>query len=103
MDAGGLYGQHGLLKYSSRSSSILSTPVHNGPFKNFSNSAIPVFFNSVFLFFIFLCLFLSHTVDEPKNERAFTFTIDNRYFFKKFHKNHLQNVQVWTILCKQRQ
>ena len=35
MDAGGLYGQHGLLKYSSRSSSILSTSVHTGPFKNF--------------------------------------------------------------------
>ena len=35
MDAGGLYGQHELLKYGFRSSSILSTSVHTGPFKNF--------------------------------------------------------------------
>jgi len=27
--------------------------------------AIPVFFNSVFQIFIFFCLFLSQTVDEP--------------------------------------
>ncbi len=26
---------------------------------------MPVFFNSVFLFFLFFCIFLSQTVDEP--------------------------------------
>ena len=35
MKIDGLHEQHWLLKYSSRSSSILSTLVHTGPFKNF--------------------------------------------------------------------
>ena len=67
MDASGLYRQHGLLKC--RSSFILSTLVHTDPFKNFFTSlttgTIPVFFNYVFQYFIFFCVFLSQTVEEP--------------------------------------
>jgi hypothetical protein len=38
----------------------------SGPFKTLYAGAIPVFFNSVFLFFMIFCSILSQTVEEPE-------------------------------------
>ena len=65
MDAGGLYGQHELLKYGFRSSPfcpLLSIPVHS---KTFFKGTITVFFNCILLFLISSYIF-SKTVDEPE-------------------------------------
>ena len=60
MDRGGPDGQNGLFSITASMWSI-----ENSFFAHLTTEAIPVFFNPVFQFFPFFCLFLSQTVDEP--------------------------------------
>ena len=63
MDRGGPDGQNGLFRITASMWSMWS--IENSFFAHLTTEEIPVFFNPVFQFFPFFCLFLSQTVDEP--------------------------------------